>query len=107
MAVGVQSDDGDIEGCLGCYLGRGADLEMSRRPGLHLECPDVNGAAYDTWEAGASLIKLRRTRVVAGVDGRAAGEQGNRQSRAAGVLQRAKHRIDGLFTGAAEIAVRW
>lgn len=75
IAVGVQDSDCDIERCVRSDLGWSSYPEVSGRARLDLEGPDVDSAAHDAGEAGASLIEVWCSRVVAGIDGGAAGEQ--------------------------------
>src|SRR6516225_4286708 len=61
---------------------------------LKFESPDVDDPVYDPRVSGAALVPVGGVGVVAGVDGRAAGQEGVREGRAAVVLQGAEQRVD-------------
>src|SRR5262249_61542455 len=86
VAQGVHHDDVRIRGFVGANVYRGGAVMV---------------AIHDAWKSAAALVAghtAGNQSVVAGVDGRAAGQQGARQRRPAVVGQRAQDRIaeDGV-----------
>src|SRR5262249_45281779 len=91
-----------VQGVGAAVVGIADDISWQRHRCLYLEGADVDGAIDNA--KIAALVGGRGVGIVAGVDGRAAGQQGHGRGGSAVVLQGAEQRVDVEQVAAGEAA---